>query len=76
MLVRSAVPIISGLIVIIIYWDFKLVTRKIFVKLNQGYNIVLTHLILYIITWIFPEKVKSILYIFSNKFPKAKSALF
>ena len=27
-----------------------------------------------IATWIYPEKVKSILYGFSNKFPKAKGA--
>ena len=35
---------------------------------------ILIHLLCYIAIWIFPEKVKSILYGSSNKFPKAKGA--
>ena len=37
-------------------------------------SFILIHVLGYIVTWVYPEEAKSILYGFSNKFPKAKGA--
>ena len=71
MLIYNAIPVITYLLAF-------LLTHYNWLNFPKSFSSIISvgviHLLLYISAWIYPEKVKSILYRFSNKFKKAKSA--